>query len=205
MPAAHPRHRWRLALASAVSATLLAMVAGCGEPSRAGTAAAAAPAADSPGSAAGSEASSATTAASPTPSASASTPGKATPPAAAASSTPSAKANAAGGGRTPGSTPSGGATSSRSTSTGGGSTTRFMGSSTVLIGGSMTDASASAAPFDVRYAYVHSQPAPSSAAYSASLCQSAWTNWWGCWGGNTTAPGSYVTWTDAHVAKATYQ
>jgi hypothetical protein len=75
----------------------------------------------------------------------------------------------------------------------------------VLIGGSMSDASASAAPFDVRYAYVHSQPAVSSAYYSASLCQSSWSNWWGCWGGDTTAPGSYVTWNDAHVAKATYQ
>ncbi|MFG2928705.1 RICIN domain-containing protein [Streptomyces achromogenes] len=49
-----------------------------------------------------------------------------------------------------------------------GATTRFMGSSRVLIGGSMTDASAAAAPFDMRYAYVHSQPAPSSAYYSAA-------------------------------------
>ncbi|MER7835974.1 RICIN domain-containing protein [Streptomyces sp. NPDC096040] len=84
-------------------------------------------------------------------------------------------------------------------------TTRFMGSSTVLIGGSMSDASATAAPFDVRYAYVHSRPAPSSAYYSASLCQAGWTNWWGCWGGSTTAPGSYVTWSDTHAAQATYK
>ncbi|MEU9042367.1 MULTISPECIES: RICIN domain-containing protein [unclassified Kitasatospora] len=88
---------------------------------------------------------------------------------------------------------------------GGASATRFMGSSTVLIGGSMSDASATAAPFDVRYAYVHSQPAPSSAYYSAALCQAAWTSWWGCWGGNTTAPGNYVTWGDTHAAQATYQ
>ncbi|WP_258053295.1 RICIN domain-containing protein [Streptomyces sp. Ru72] len=88
---------------------------------------------------------------------------------------------------------------------GGSSTTRFMGSSTVFIGGSMSDASANAAPFDVRYAYVHSQPAPSSAYYSASRCQDAWTSWWGCWGGSTTAPGNYVTWSDAQAAKATYQ
>jgi hypothetical protein len=80
-----------------------------------------------------------------------------------------------------------------------------MGSSTVLIGGSMSDASATAAPFDVRYAYVHSQPAPSSAYYSASLCQAAWTSWWGCWSGSTTTPGYYVTWSDAHVAQATYK
>jgi hypothetical protein len=79
-----------------------------------------------------------------------------------------------------------------------------MGSSTVLIGGSMSDASADAAPFDMRYVYVHSQPAPSSAYYSASRCQAAWTSWWGCWPGDTTAPGYYVTWWDAHVAQATY-
>jgi len=88
---------------------------------------------------------------------------------------------------------------------GGGSTTSFLGSSTVLIGGSMSDASANAAPFDMRYVYVHSQPAPSSSYYSASLCQAAWTSWWGCWPGSTTAPGSYVTWWDAHVAQATYK
>lgn len=88
---------------------------------------------------------------------------------------------------------------------GGSSTVRFMGSNTVLIGGSMSDTSANAAPFDMRYVYVHSQPAPSSAYYSASLCQAAWTSWWGCWPGSTTAPGYYVTWWDAHVTQATYK
>ncbi|MGW1767056.1 hypothetical protein ACWCQL_23680 [Streptomyces sp. NPDC002073] len=88
---------------------------------------------------------------------------------------------------------------------GGSSATRFMGSSTVLIGGSMSDASATAAPFDVRYAYVHSQPAPSSDYYSASKCQDAWKSWWGCWSGSTTAPGTYVTWWDSHAAQATYK
>nr|WP_234439133.1 RICIN domain-containing protein [Streptomyces sp. NRRL B-3229] len=88
---------------------------------------------------------------------------------------------------------------------GGSSTTSFMGSNKVLIGGSMSDESANAAPFDVRYAYVHSQPTPSSDYYSASKCQDAWKSWWGCWGGSTTAPGSYVTWSDAQAAKATYK
>lgn len=102
--------------------------------------------------------------------------------------------------------PSGSPSASSSAAAGGGSsTTSFMGSRTVLVGGSMSDASATAAPFDVRYAYVHSQPAPSSAYYSASLCQAAWTSWWGCWPGTTTAPGYYVTWGDAHVAQATYK
>jgi hypothetical protein len=103
------------------------------------------------------------------------------------------------------STPTTPTTPATSPASGDGSTTRFMGSSTVLIGGSMSDASAAAAPFDVRYAYVHSQPAPSSAYYTAARCDAAWTNWWGCWPGSTTAPGYYVTWWDDHVAHATYQ
>ncbi|MFF4504208.1 RICIN domain-containing protein [Streptomyces sp. NPDC001401] len=88
---------------------------------------------------------------------------------------------------------------------GGSSTTRFMGSSTVLIGGSMSDASAAAAPFDVRYAYVHSQPAPSSDYYTAAKCHDDWSGWWGCWNGSTTAPGTYVTWRDDVVSQATYK
>ncbi|MEU2338653.1 RICIN domain-containing protein [Streptomyces sp. NPDC006654] len=88
---------------------------------------------------------------------------------------------------------------------GGSSTTRFLGSSTVLIGGSMSDASAAAAPFDVRYAYVHSQPAPSSDYYTAAKCHDDWSGWWGCWNGSTTAPGTYVTWRDDVVSQATYK
>ncbi|MEQ0560343.1 RICIN domain-containing protein [Amycolatopsis sp. NEAU-NG30] len=96
-------------------------------------------------------------------------------------------------------------TTSPSTATTAASTTRFMGSSTLLIGGSMNDASATAAPFDVRYNYVHSQPAPSPDYYTAARCKPEWSSWWGCWTGETTAPGFYVTWGDQHVAQATYQ
>ncbi|HST81821.1 MAG TPA: hypothetical protein VLL08_08825, partial [Kineosporiaceae bacterium] len=112
-------------------------------------------------------------------------------------------------GTSPSADPAGGATSAPTTvasssaaSIGGGSTKRFMGSSTVLIGGGMSDASAAAAPFDLRYAYLVSRPAPSSKYYSAKRCEAAWADWWGCWGGT---PGSYVTRTDAQVAKATYK
>jgi hypothetical protein len=101
---------------------------------------------------------------------------------------------------------SGAGSPASSAAAGGGSSTKsFMGSSTVQIGGSMSDASANAAPFDVRYVYVHSQPAPSSDYYSASRCQAAWSSWWGCWSGSTTAPGYYVSWWDTHVAQATYK
>jgi hypothetical protein len=79
--------------------------------------------------------------------------------------------------------------------------THFMGSSTVLIGGSMTDASAVAAPFDVRYQYLVSPPAPSSDLYTASACPNG-TNWWGCVYG---ARGGIVPALEARATKATYQ
>lgn len=85
--------------------------------------------------------------------------------------------------------------------------TSFMGSAKVLIGGSFGDTTAAAAPFDVRYAYVHSNPAASSSYYTDSLCSDAAvaSRWWGCWSGNTTAPGYYVTWWDDHVKQASWQ
>ncbi|MCU7826758.1 RICIN domain-containing protein [Kitasatospora sp. DSM 101779] len=90
--------------------------------------------------------------------------------------------------------------------TGGGSSAKtLMGSTTMLIGGAMEDSSASAAPFDVRYAYVHSQPAPSSDYYTAARCNAAWSGWWGCWTGSTTAPGTFITYKDANATKMTYQ
>lgn len=162
MPAPHPRRRWRFTLASAVSATLLAVVAGCGPPSQAGTAAAAA---------------SATTAASPTPSASASTPTKAASATAAVSPVPHKHGPA----------PTG-------------NSVTFMGKSTVSIGGGMTDASAAAAPFDIRYQYLVSPPAPSSHLYTASTCPSG-VNWWGCvFGGR----GGIIPTMEARAARATY-
>ncbi len=85
------------------------------------------------------------------------------------------------------------------------SNVHFMGSSTILVGGDMTDASAAAAPFDVRYAYIHSQPAPSSDYYTAAKCHADWSHWWGCWSGETTAPGFPITWNDKRVSQATYQ
>ncbi|MEV4560401.1 RICIN domain-containing protein [Kitasatospora sp. NPDC049285] len=93
-----------------------------------------------------------------------------------------------------------------SPATGGGSSAKsLMGSSTMLLGGSMDDSTANAAPFDVRYAYIHSQPAPSSDAYTASRCKSEWSGWWGCWTGDTTAPGTQVTMLNDRASKATYQ
>jgi hypothetical protein len=85
--------------------------------------------------------------------------------------------------------------------------TSFMGSNKVLIGGAFNDETATAAPFDVRYAYVHSKPAASPSYYTDARCSQAAVDsgWWGCWPGTTTAPGFYVTWWDDHVSKATWQ
>ncbi|WP_319734646.1 RICIN domain-containing protein [Streptomyces niveiscabiei] len=70
----------------------------------------------------------------------------------------------------------------------------FMGGGTVLVGAQMDDPTAAAAPFDMRYACIHSQPAPSSDYYTAARCKDEWKSWWGCWGGSSTAPGNQVTW-----------
>ena len=63
----------------------------------------------------------------------------------------------------------------------------------------------SAAPFDVRYQYIHSRPAPTPAAYTAARCDPSWSSWWGCWTGPTTSPGTQVTYLQSLAAKATYQ
>jgi len=65
----------------------------------------------------------------------------------------------------------------------------------------MTDASAAAAPFDVRYQYLVSPPAPSSALYTASSCPSGLI-WWGCWFGSR---GAIIPTMEARAAQATYQ
>lgn len=87
------------------------------------------------------------------------------------------------------------------------STNSFMGSNMILIGGGFDDTTAAAAPFDVRYAYVHSKPAASASYYTDTLCTNAAvaSGWWGCWPGNTTPPGAYVTWWNDHVKQATWQ
>jgi hypothetical protein len=83
----------------------------------------------------------------------------------------------------------------------------FMGRDKLMIGGGMSDETAIAAPFDARYRYVHSRPAASPSDYTDSLCSSTASSngWWGCWGGTTTAPGSYVTWWNNHATQATWQ
>jgi hypothetical protein len=195
------RSVWAVVVVTAVVIGSIAAVVGTTTPkklavaSSASTATGAAPASD------GTSSRQATTGGAATPTAKGgSTPG---PTSHAPGGTPTAK----GGSVLPSRGPSGSAGSSAPPpATGGnGSGTRFMGGNTVLVGGMMTDASGNAAPFDVRYAYLHSQPAPSSDYYSAARCQASWSSWWGCWTGDTTSPGFQVTLTDSRAAQATYK
>ena len=82
----------------------------------------------------------------------------------------------------------------------------LMGSSTILIGGMIADSTANAAPFDVRYQYLHSQPAPFPACYQNCFDGCNARGWWGCQGTwNQSESGVYVTWWNDHVTKATWQ
>lgn len=65
----------------------------------------------------------------------------------------------------------------------------FMGQDTVLVGASMTDATAAAAPFDARYLYIcGGLPASGDCA----ACSAACNYWWGCWQDYAQAPGQYA-------------
>ncbi len=58
----------------------------------------------------------------------------------------------------------------------------FMGKYTLMIGSKMdSEETATSAPFDMRYQYIHSKMAPYDACYQNCWdgCQS--NNWWGCW------------------------
>lgn len=72
----------------------------------------------------------------------------------------------------------------------------FMGSDKILIGGAMEDKTSDAAPFHIRYHYVHSQPATNQACYNN--CDNAcgnMTQWWACWSRSqwNTKPGLFVS------------
>jgi hypothetical protein len=79
-----------------------------------------------------------------------------------------------------------------------------FGVNTVLVGGTMTDATAKLAPFDGRYLYLSgglfdgSAPCPSCASgctaggSSCASANAAGCAWWGCWQWDQDPPGQYV-------------
>ncbi|HTY02201.1 MAG TPA: hypothetical protein VMC81_00575 [Rhodocyclaceae bacterium] len=99
---------------------------------------------------------------------------------------------------------SGSGTSSGSTSgsSSGASTcsTGFLGRNHLLVGASMEDATAAAAPFDARYLYLAGGIPPVAACVSSCNAAANCGNWWGCWQDFSKAPGLYAT---DFVAKGT--
>ncbi|MEJ2064443.1 MAG: RICIN domain-containing protein [Reinekea sp.] len=58
----------------------------------------------------------------------------------------------------------------------------FMGKYTLMIGSKMeTQATATSAPFDMRYQYIHSKMAPYDACYKKCYDGCSSNYWWGCW------------------------
>jgi hypothetical protein len=79
-----------------------------------------------------------------------------------------------------------------------------MGRDRLMIGAQMDDATAAAAPFDVRYRYLASG-IPVDAPACRQACSSACGNWWGCWQDHAQAPGQYAAWHLQQTAAATWQ
>ncbi|HEY8039280.1 MAG TPA: hypothetical protein VIF15_05775 [Polyangiaceae bacterium] len=89
-----------------------------------------------------------------------------------------------------------------------------MGRTRLVVGGSMADATAAAAPFDVRYDYLSggffdgTAPCASCATgctAAGKSCANAagGCNWWGCWQYDQDPPGAFVRTLAGNCAKAT--
>jgi hypothetical protein len=109
-----------------------------------------------------------------------------------------------------GSSSSGSSSSSSGSSSSGSSsgasascTTTFLGSSKLMIGAQMEDATAAAAPFDVRYLYLAG--GIRAAGTCTTTCSSSCASWWGCWQESGVAPGLYATRHMQRAASATWQ
>lgn len=79
----------------------------------------------------------------------------------------------------------------------------FMGSSSLLVGASMNDDTASSAPFDARYLYLAG--GVRQAGQCSASCDGSCGSWWGCWQDPAQPPGRYVTDFFARSASATWQ
>ena len=112
-------------------------------------------------------------------------------------------ANSGGSSTTGGTTTGSGTTGSNGTSSGPVCTAGFMGSSKLMVGAQMADATAAAAPFDARYLYLAGGIRP--AGTCASSCSSSCNNWWGCWQDQSLPPGQYALWHMKNAASASWQ
>lgn len=78
-----------------------------------------------------------------------------------------------------------------------------MGRSNLLIGAQMEDATAAAAPFDVRYRYLAG--GIRDAGSCSSSCDGSCGSWWGCWQDTSKAPGQYILSHIQTTGSATWQ
>ncbi|MCC6648120.1 MAG: hypothetical protein IT374_21440 [Polyangiaceae bacterium] len=65
-----------------------------------------------------------------------------------------------------------------------------MGKSRLLVGASMTDATAAGAPFDARYLYLAGGLGPGCSSCDDAQCDPG--PWWGCWQSKSDPPGQYI-------------
>ncbi len=65
-----------------------------------------------------------------------------------------------------------------------------LGKSRLLVGGSMTDATAASAPFDARYLYLAGGLGPGCSSCDDAGCDPG--PWWGCWQSKSDPPGQYI-------------
>ncbi|WP_254048176.1 hypothetical protein [Uliginosibacterium sp. TH139] len=79
----------------------------------------------------------------------------------------------------------------------------FMGHSKLLIGAQMEDATAAAAPFDVRYRYLAG--GIRDAGSCTASCDGSCGSWWGCWQDTSKAPGQYILSHIQTTGSATWQ
>lgn len=77
----------------------------------------------------------------------------------------------------------------------------FMGSNKILIGGDIDDETAKKAPWDLRYQYIHSDPAPFPQCYERCWAGCEKGGWWGCWGSSQwdNSSGLTITWNNTHA------
>jgi hypothetical protein len=82
----------------------------------------------------------------------------------------------------------------------GGAFGSFMGFNKILVGGDIDEDTVKLLPWDLRYQYIHSNPAPYAQCYEKCWGGCDQGGWWGCWGSSQwdNSSGLTITWNNAH-------
>lgn len=77
----------------------------------------------------------------------------------------------------------------------------FMGHDKILIGGDIDKGTAAKVAWDLRYQYIHSNPAPYAQCYDKCTAGCDAGGWWGCWGSNQwdNSSGITITWNNKNA------